>query len=279
MATEPHLNLIKTGERQPIERVQLARHDRRPYALDYIERICTDFRELHGDRSYRDDPAIVGGFANLDGRPIMIIAHQKGRHLKERQMRNFGMPKPDGYRKAMRLMEMADKFSRPIISLVDTPGAYPGIDAEERGQAQAIAWNLREMARIKVPIIVTITGEGGSGGALAIAVGDVVNIMENSIYSVITPEGCAAILWKDASQSARAAASLKVTAPDLKKFGIVDQIIPEASEGAHEDWDIAAENLKSSIVKSLAEIEALSVQERLARRYQKYRAMGEFLER
>ncbi len=276
---EPQLNLIKTGERQPIERVQLARHDRRPYALDYIERICTDFRELHGDRSYRDDPAIVGGFANLDGRPIMVIAHQKGRHLKERQMRNFGMPKPDGYRKAMRLMEMADKFSRPIISLVDTPGAYPGIDAEERGQAQAIAWNLREMARIKVPIIVTITGEGGSGGALAIAVGDVVNIMENSIYSVITPEGCAAILWKDASQSARAAASLKVTAPDLKKFGIVDQIIPEASEGAHEDWDIAAENLKASIVKSLAEIEALPVQERLARRYQKYRAMGEFLER
>ena len=276
---EPQLNLIKTGERQPIERVQLARHDQRPYALDYIERICTDFRELHGDRSYRDDPAIVGGFANLDGRPIMLIAHQKGRHLKERQMRNFGMPKPDGYRKAMRLMEMADKFSRPIISLVDTPGAYPGIDAEERGQAQAIAWNLREMARIKVPIIVTITGEGGSGGALAIAVGDVVNIMENSIYSVITPEGCAAILWKDASQSARAAASLKVTAPDLKKFGIVDQIIPEASEGAHEDWDIAAENLKSSIVKSLAEIEALSVPERLARRYQKYRAMGEFLER
>ena len=279
MAIEPPLNLIKTGERQPIERVQLARHDRRPYALDYIERICTDFRELHGDRSYRDDPAIVGGFANLDGRPIMVIAHQKGRHLKERQVRNFGMPKPDGYRKAMRLMEMADKFSRPIISLVDTPGAYPGIDAEERGQAQAIAWNLREMARIKVPIIVTITGEGGSGGALAIAVGDVVNIMENSIYSVITPEGCAAILWKDASQSARAAASLKVTAPDLKKFGIVDQIIPEASEGAHEDWDIAAENLKASIVTSLAEIEALPVQERLARRYQKYRAMGEFLER
>lgn len=279
MATEPHLNLIKTGERQPFDRVQLARHDRRPYALDYIERICTDFRELHGDRSYRDDPAIVGGFANLDGRPIMLIAHQKGRHLKERQMRNFGMPKPDGYRKAMRLMEMADKFSRPIISLIDTPGAYPGIDAEERGQAQAIAWNLREMARIKVPIIVTITGEGGSGGALAIAVGDVVNIMENSIYSVITPEGCAAILWKDASQSARAAASLKVTATDLKKFGIVDQIIPEANEGAHEDWEAAAENLKASIVTSLAEIEALSVPERLARRYQKYRAMGEFLER
>ena len=279
-ATESHLNLIKTGERQPIERVQLARHDRRPYALDYIERICTDFRELHGDRSYRDDPAISRrDFANLDGRPIMVIAHQKGRHLRERQMRNFGMPKPDGYRKALRLMEMADKFSRPIISLIDTPGAYPGIDAEERGQAQAIAWNLREMARIKVPIIVTITGEGGSGGALAIAVGDVVNIMENSIYSVITPEGCAAILWKDATQSARAAASLKMTAPDLKKFGIVDQIIPEASEGAHEDWDIAAENLKSSILTSLSEIEAMPVQERLARRYQKYRAMGEFLER
>jgi acetyl-CoA carboxylase carboxyl transferase subunit alpha len=278
MTTESHLNLVVPGERPPMERVQLARHDRRPYALDYVERIFTDFRELHGDRSYRDDPAIIGGTANLDGRPVMIIAHQKGRHLRERQARNFGMPKPDGYRKALRLMQFAEKFSRPIISLIDTPGAFPGIDAEERGQAQAIALNLREMARLTVPIIVIVTGEGGSGGALAIAVGDRVSMMENSTYSVITPEGCAAILWKDASQSARAAASLKITAPDLKRLGLVDHIIPEPEEGAQMDWDAAGNLVKNSILESLREVDALTTTERLAQRYAKFRAMGAILE-
>ncbi len=262
-----------------MERVQLARHDRRPYALDYIERIFTDFRELHGDRSYRDDPAIIGGTAKLDARPVMVIAHQKGRHLRERQARNFGMPKPDGYRKALRLMQMAEKFSRPILTLIDTPGAFPGIDAEERGQAQAIAFNLREMARLTVPIVVTITGEGGSGGALAIAVGDVVNMMENSTYSVITPEGCAAILWKDAGQSARAAASLKITASDLKSLGLVDSIIPEPEEGAQADWEAAAALVKASLLESLAQAEKMNKAERLAQRYAKFRAMGAIVER
>lgn len=262
-----------------MDRVQLARHDRRPYALDYIERIFTDFRELHGDRGFRDDPAIVGGTANLDGRSVMIIAHQKGRHLRERQMRNFGMPKPDGYRKALRLMHLADKFSRPIITLVDTPGAFPGIDAEERGQAQAIAFNLREMARLRVPIIVVVTGEGGSGGALAIAVGDRVIMLENSIYSVITPEGCAAILWKDAKEASRAAASMKVTASDLKQLGIIDQVIPEPATGAQEEWDAAASLLKETILSSLQAVEAQSETERLAARYQKFRGMGKLLER
>lgn len=279
MTTESHLNLVVTGERQPMERVQLARHDRRPYALDYIERIFTDFRELHGDRSYRDDPAIIGGTANLEGRPVMVIAHQKGRHLRERQARNFGMPKPDGYRKALRLMQFAEKFSRPIITLIDTPGAFPGIDAEERGQAQAIALNLREMARLAVPIIVIVTGEGGSGGALAIAVGDVVNMLENSTYSVITPEGCAAILWKDASQAARAAASLKITAPDLQRLGLVDQIIPEPEDGAQLDWDAAAGLVKISLLESLQKVEAQTVAVRLDQRYAKFRAMGAILER
>jgi acetyl-CoA carboxylase carboxyl transferase subunit alpha len=279
MTTEPHLNLVKPGARQPMERVQLARHDRRPYALDYIERFLTDFRELHGDRGFRDDPAIIGGTAKLDGRPVLVIAHQKGRHLRDRQARNFGMPKPDGYRKALRLMQMAEKFSRPILTLIDTPGAFPGIDAEERGQAQAIAFNLREMARLTVPIIVTITGEGGSGGALAIAVGDRVNMMENSTYSVITPEGCAAILWKDAGQAARAATSLKITAPDLKRLGLVDSLIPEPEEGAHADWDAAAALVKESVVESLAQVESMTNETRLARRYAKFRAMGAILER
>ncbi len=262
-----------------MERVQLARHDRRPYALDYIERIFTEFRELHGDRNYRDDPAIIGGTAKLAEHPVLVIAHQKGRHLRERQARNFGMPKPDGYRKALRLMQFAEKFSRPVISLIDTPGAFPGIDAEERGQAQAIAFNLREMARLTVPLIVVVTGEGGSGGALAIAVGDVVSMMENATYSVITPEGCAAILWKDASQAGRAAASLKITAPDLKKLGLVDQIIPEPEEGAHMDWDQAATLVRESLLESLRQVASQTSTERLARRYAKFRAMGAILER
>lgn len=263
---------------EPMGRVRLARHDRRPYAMDFINRIFTDFVEVHGDRKYSDDPAIITGLANFRDRQVAIVAHQKGRDIKERQSRNFGMPKPDGYRKALRMMKIAEKFNRPIITLIDTPGAYPGIDAEERGQAEAIAFNLREMARITVPIIVTITGEGGSGGALAIGVGDVVGIMENAVYSVITPEGCAAILWKDAKMAGQAAASMKMTANDLLQFGIVDHIIPEPEGGAHTNWDGAAERLSEHLQKMLGEMERLSVSERLERRYLKFRAIGEIEE-
>jgi acetyl-CoA carboxylase carboxyl transferase subunit alpha len=270
--------MAEGGSLSAIERVQLARHDRRPYALDLISRIFSDFVELHGDRRYRDDPAIVGGWAYLDERPVMIVAHQKGRDVRERQNRNFGMPKPDGYRKALRLMKLAEKFGRPILTFIDTPGAYPGIDAEERGQAEAIAVNLREMARLEVPVIVTITGEGGSGGALAIGVGDVVNIMENAIYSVITPEGCSAILWKDASRTADAAESLKITASDVKSLGIVDEVIPEPEGGAHLDWDAAATILGEQLRKDLASVENLSPAERCDRRYQKFRKMGTYTE-
>ena len=257
-----------------IERVQLARHDRRPYAKDFIGRIFTDFCEIHGDRKFRDDPAIVCGAARFLGRPVVVIAHQKGRDVRERQVRNFGMPKPDGYRKALRVMKMAEKFGRPILTLIDAPGAYPGIDAEERGQAEAIAVNLREMARLKVPIIVTITGEGGSGGALAIGVGDVTNILENGIYSVISPEGCAAILWKDAALATQAASNLKLTALELKNLGIVDRIVPEPEGGAHEDWDAAAAHLAEALRESLAEVDSMTDSARVARRYQRFREMG-----
>ncbi len=260
---------------EPMERVKLARHDRRPYTLDYIQRLFTDFSEIHGDRKYGDDPAIIAGFANFHGKPIAIIGHQKGRDIKERQIRNFGMPKPDGYRKAIRVMKIAEKFNRPIFTLIDTSGAYPGIDAEERGQAEAIAFNLREMARITVPIIVTVIGEGGSGGALAIGVGDVVGIMENAVYSVITPEGCAAILWKDAKMSSQAAANLKLTAQNLFKVGIVDTIVPEPEGGAQNDWDGASKLLDEYLYQALRQVETLSVNERLERRYQKFRSMGE----
>lgn len=259
---------------EAIDRVKLARHDKRPYALDFIERLFTDFVEIHGDRKYGDDPAIVAGLANFRGQPVAIVAHQKGRDLKERQVRNFGMPKPDGYRKAMRVMQIAEKFNRPIFTLIDTPGAYPGIDAEERGQAEAIAFNLREMARLKVPIIVTVTGEGGSGGALAIGVGDVVNMMENAVYSVITPEGCAAILWKDAKLAPQAAESMKMTAWNLKEAGLVDFVVPEPEGGAHNDWDAAAQILGDHLETVLKKISELSLNERLERRYQKFRMMG-----
>lgn len=261
---------------EAINRVQLARHDKRPYALDFIKLLFTEFHELHGDRKFFDDPAIIAGMARFKGRPVAIVAHQKGRDIKERQARNFGMPKPDGYRKALRVMKLAEKFGRPILTFIDTPGAYPGIDAEERGQAEAIAVNLREMARITVPIIVTITGEGGSGGALAIGVGDVVNILENGVYSVITPEGCAAILWKDAAMAPQAASSLKVTARDLLLQGIVDEIIPEPEGGAHENWEMAAEIIGGYLERSLAESDKLSVKERLEKRYSKFRKMGAF---
>src|SRR5262245_10448473 len=269
--------LLKKEERNDgwaMERVQLARHDRRPYAKDFISRIFTDFCEVHGDRKFRDDPAIVCGVARFQDRPVVVIAHQKGRDVRERQARNFGMPKPDGYRKALRVMKMAEKFGRPIITLIDTPGAYPGIDAEERGQAEAIAVNLREMARLKVPIIVTITGEGGSGGALAIGVGDVTNILENGIYSVISPEGCAAILWKDASRASQAAKNLKLTALELLDLGIVDRIIPEPEGGAHQDWDKAASYLSEALKESLAEVDSITEIERVNRRYERFRRIG-----
>jgi acetyl-CoA carboxylase carboxyl transferase subunit alpha len=271
------MKLVKSEQdngQAAIERVQLARHDRRPYAKDFISRIFTDFCEIHGDRKFRDDPAIVCGAAKFQGRSVVVIAHQKGRDVRERQARNFGMPKPDGYRKALRVMKMAEKFGRPIFTLIDTPGAYPGIDAEERGQAEAIAVNLREMARLKVPIIVTITGEGGSGGALAIGVGDVTNILENGIYSVISPEGCAAILWKDAALAPQAASNLKLTALELKKLGIVDRIVPEPAGGAHEDWDKAAAHLADALKESLAEVDSMTESDRVARRYERFRKMG-----
>ena len=269
------MNLVKGGSSaDSMERVKLARHDRRPYSLDFIQRIFTDFCELHGDRKFRDDPAMVCGFAGFRGRPVAVVAHQKGRDVSERQKRGFGMPKPDGYRKALRVMKLAEKFGRPIFTLIDTPGAYPGIDAEERGQAEALAVNLREMARIRVPIIVTITGEGGSGGALAIGVGDVVNILENGIYSVITPEGCAAILWKDAAMAPQAASSLKLTATDLLSLGVIDQIIPEPAGGAQDRWDESAEILADALDRSLKQVQAMDVDEMLAMRYRKFRMMG-----
>lgn len=262
-------------ELEPIDRVQLARHERRPYAQDLIDRLLINFQELHGDRKFRDDPAMITGFGLFHDRPVAIIGQQKGRDVRERQLRNFGMPKPEGYRKALRVMKIAEKFNRPVITLIDTPGAYPGIDAEERGQAEAIAVNLREMARLRVPIIVTITGEGGSGGALAIGLGDVVNIFENGVYSVISPEGCAAILWKDAARAPQAARSLRLTAPDLKAIGVVDNIIPEPPGGAHEDWDGAAASLDLAIVAALAKVDQLSIEELLEARYQRFRRLGE----
>lgn len=258
------------------ERVQLARHPERPYTLDFIERLFEDFTEIHGDRRYADDPAIVCGFARFHGMPVLVVGHQKGRDTRQRQFRNFGMPKPEGYRKAIRAMKLGAKFERPIFSFIDTPGAYPGIDAEERGQAEAIAYNLREMAKLSVPVIVTVIGEGGSGGALAIGVGDQVLMLENAIYSVISPEGCAAILWKDSSQAARAAEELKLTAEDLHHEGIVDQVVDEPEGGAQTSHDEAARLLDSVLCARLAESVTSKVDERLARRYQKMRQVGKW---
>jgi acetyl-CoA carboxylase carboxyl transferase subunit alpha len=242
--------------------------------LDFIERLFDEFVELHGDRRFGDDPAIVCGSARFHGLPIVVVGHQKGRDTKQRSYRNFGMPKPEGYRKALRVMKLAEKFGRPIFSLIDTPGAYPGIDAEERGQAEAIAYNLREMVKLKVPVIVTVIGEGGSGGALAIGVGDQVMMLENAIYSVISPEGCAAILWKDAKLADRAATGLRLTAQDLYAEKIVDQIIKEPPRGAHTDYDQAARFLDAALTESLAEAVSCSQDERLARRYTKLRQFG-----
>jgi acetyl-CoA carboxylase carboxyl transferase subunit alpha len=260
--------------RSAFERVQLARHADRPHTLDFIERLFDEFIELHGDRRFADDPAIVCGSARFHGLPIVVVGHQKGRDTKQRKYRNFGMPKPEGYRKALRVMKLAEKFGRPIFSLIDTPGAYPGIDAEERGQAEAIAYNLREMAKLKVPVIVTVIGEGGSGGALAIGVGDQVLMLENAVYSVISPEGCAAILWKDAKLADKAAEGLRLTAQDLYREKIVDQIIKEPTGGAHTDYDQAARFLDAALSERLAEAVSCSQDERLARRYNKLREFG-----
>lgn len=263
-----------TAEKTAFERVQLARHPDRPYTLDFIERLFEEFVELHGDRRFADDPAIICGLARFHGLPVVVIGHQKGRDTKQRSYRNFGMPKPEGYRKALRAMKLAEKFRRPILTLIDTPGAYPGIDAEERGQAEAIAYNLREMAKLKVPVIVTVIGEGGSGGALAIGVGDQVMMLENAVYSVISPEGCAAILWKDASQAERAAAGLRLTAQNLFEEKLVDQIISEPPGGAHTDYDQAARFLDSALSERVAEAVSCSEAARLAKRYAKLRQFG-----
>lgn len=270
-----------TADPRPLsawERVQMARHQERPYTLDYVQLVFTDFIELHGDRRFAEDPAIVAGMARFHGEPCVIIGHQKGRNTKQRQERNFGMPKPEGYRKALRIMKFADKFRRPIFTFIDTPGAYPGIDAEERGQAEAIAYNLREMAKLRVPVIVTVTGEGGSGGALAIGLGDCVMMLENSIYSVISPEGCASILWRDASYAEQAAKALKLTAQDLLGFGLIDQIIPEPKGGAHTNHREMGDLLSAYLADALQSVRNLNDEDRIKRRYEKFRAMGEFEE-
>jgi acetyl-CoA carboxylase carboxyl transferase subunit alpha len=256
------------------QRVQLARHPKRPYTLDYIKMITNDFVELHGDRCFADDKALVGGFARLDQRPVMVLGQQKGRDTKNKLFRNFGMANPDGYRKALRLMQMASRFGRAILILIDTPGAYPGIGAEERGQAESIARNLREMANLEVPIVIVIIGEGASGGALGIGLGDRVYMMENSWYSVISPEGCAAILWRDASKAPEAAEALKLTADDVRRLGLIDGIIPEPQGGAHTDPESAAAELKDWIVKALGELDQLSADDLIIQRIEKYRRMG-----
>ena len=260
----------------PWQITQLARHPLRPYTLDYMPRLFNDFIELHGDRNFRDDPAIVGGLAMLENEPVIVIGHQKGRTTKEKVFRNFGMPNPEGYRKAIRLMSMAERLKKPIITFIDTPGAFPGIGAEERGQAEAIAKNLMVMSMLKVPIIVVVIGEGGSGGALAIGVGDRVLMLEYSTYSVISPEGCAAILWKDGSKADIAARALKITAKDLYKFGIIDEIVKEPLGGAHQNIDVMATTLKEALVRSLHELKKVSLDDLLDKRYKKYREIGKF---
>lgn len=268
------------------DRVQTARHPERPYSLDLFSSIFTDFVEIHGDRRYADDPALVCGFAKLAGIEVAVIGQQKGRDINERRHRNFAMPKPEGYRKALRMMRMAEKFSRPLITVIDTPGAYPGIDAEERGQAEAIAFNLREMAGLKIPVIVLVLGEGGSGGALAIGIGDRVLMMENAIYSVISPEGCAAILWKDSAQADKAAAAMRVTANELKQFGLIDEVIPEPDawnisgiEGSAtaKNFEKVKSGLEKALVKQLRSLLAIPIPDLMETRYQKLRKMGQWM--
>ncbi len=258
----------------PWQKTKVARHPDRPYTLDYVEALFTEFTEVHGDRRFADDPALVCGFAFYKGRPVAVVGHQKGRDTKQKIYRNFGMPKPEGYRKALRVMQLAAKFGRPIVTFVDTPGAYPGLDAEERGQAEAIAVNLREMAPLPVPIIVNVTGEGGSGGALAIAVGDRVNMLEHSVYSVISPEGCASILWRDAGRAEQAADAMKITADHLKGFGIVDEIVPEPPGGANVDPEAQFRSLDRVLEAQLAELSAVPTASLADSRYEKFRRMG-----
>ncbi|MDP3730232.1 MAG: acetyl-CoA carboxylase carboxyltransferase subunit alpha [Candidatus Omnitrophota bacterium] len=260
----------------PWQRVQLARHPKRPYTLDYIDMLMTDFVEIHGDRHFADDKSIVGGLATINNEKIMVIGHQKGRDTKENLIRNFGSPHPEGYRKAMRLMNMAQKFSIPVVTFIDTPGAYPGIGAEERGQAEAIAYNLREMATLQTPIIIFVIGEGGSGGALGIGVGDKIYVLENAYYSVISPEGCAAILWKERSRSSDAAKALKLTAKDLFEVGIIDGIIKEPLGGAHRNPQEAAENIKTAIIKDLEALKKIPKSKLIEMRYAKFRSIGVF---
>ncbi len=261
----------------PWQTSKLARHPMRPYTLDYVDRIFTDFQELHGDRSFADDPAIVGGIARLDGMPVMIIGHQKGRDTKENIRRNFGMPKPEGYRKAMRLMKMAERFRMPVITFIDTPGAYPGVDAEERGQSEAIARNLFVMADLKTPVICTVIGEGGSGGALAIGVGDRVMMLEYSTYSVISPEGCASILWKSAEKAEEAAEAMGITAKRLKELDLIDEIVREPLGSAYRDIEMTARNIKQALVDALEAIEKIGMDSLLEQRYQRLMSYGNFV--
>lgn len=263
----------------PWQQCQVARHPERPYTMAYIHSIFTDFTELHGDRRFADDHALVGGLARFDGDPVVVVGHQKGRDTAEKLRRNFGMPRPEGYRKAIRIMELAARFRRPIISFIDTPGAYPGIDAEQRGQAEAIANNLIEMAGFPVPIIVIVTGEGGSGGALALGVGDRVLMLEHAIYSVISPEGCAAILWKDQARAEDAARALRITAPDLKKLGVIDEILPEPAGGAHMNPGEMADTIAAAIRHNLKPLRKAKPDALVNRRFKKFRAMGVFTDR
>jgi acetyl-CoA carboxylase carboxyl transferase subunit alpha len=262
----------------PWQRAQIARHPLRPYTMDWINLLVTDFVELHGDRGYGDDKALIAGMGKFHGRPVAIIGHQKGRDTKQRVIRNFGQPNPEGYRKALRVMKLAAKYNRPVLTFIDTPGAYPGIDAEERGQGEAIARNLLEMARLPVPIIVTVTGEGGSGGALAIAIGDRVNILENGFYSVISPEGCASIIWRDSTKAETAAIAMKIMANDLKELGIIDEIIPEPDGGAHADYEAAAKLLGEVLERQLLVLTNHSAKELIDSRYEKFRHMCQFFD-
>ena len=263
----------------PAQVSQISRHPQRPYTLDYIETLCTDFQELHGDRHYADDDAIVGGLARFNGQSVVVVGHQKGRDTKEKVRRNFGMPRPEGYRKAPRLMKMAEKFKLPVLTFVDTPGAYPGIGAEERNQSEAIGKNLYELTRLRVPVICTVIGEGGSGGALAIAVGDYVNMLQYATYSVISPEGCASILWKTAEKAADAADALGITAERLLKLKLIDKIVDEPLGGAHRDYEVVMKNLKAIIAEQLQEVQNVSVDELLTRRFDRIMDYGQFVEK
>jgi acetyl-CoA carboxylase carboxyl transferase subunit alpha len=271
-----HALRTEMAHREAWVKTELARHPQRPYLLDYAERIFTDFSEIHGDRRFSDDPAMVCGMARFHGEEVLLVGTQKGRDTKQKVYRNFGMPNPDGYRKALRAMKIAEKFGRPILTFVDTPGAYPGLGAEERGQAEAIALNLREMARMRVPMITVITGEGGSGGALAIAVSNRVLMMENSVYSVISPEGCASIMWRDAGKRELAAEAMRITAPDLKELGCVDDIVPEPEGGAHSDHEAAVKLVDEALQKNLAELKGMSAEDLIVTRYDKFRKMAQF---